>query len=115
MKLIKLFNTLLVVGAITISVAQEQKTAMPKGEIDSFSYVVEQFADINVLRYQISSWDNLTLKEKQLVEVFNTIGQLVLVITEPTTAIDVSSLKTGNYFIKVISDKGTSSSSFIKE
>jgi dipeptidyl-peptidase-3 len=74
MKLIKLFTALFVVGSIAISVAQEQKTTKPKGEIDSFSYVVEQFADINVLRYQISSWDNLTLKEKQLVYYLTEAG-----------------------------------------
>ncbi len=74
MKLIQFFNTLFVVGTIAISVAQEQKTAKPKGENDSFSYVVEQFADINVLRYQISSWDNLTLKEKQLVYYLTEAG-----------------------------------------
>ena len=74
MKLIKLFTALFVVGSIAISVAQEQKTTKPKGEIESFSYVVEQFADINVLRYQISSWDNLTLKEKQLVYYLTEAG-----------------------------------------
>ena len=74
MKLIKLFTALFVVGSIAVSVAQEQKTTKPKGEIDSFSYVVEQFADINVLRYQISSWDNLTLKEKQLVYYLTEAG-----------------------------------------
>ena len=29
--------------------------------------VVERFADINVLRYQVPVWDKLTLKEKELV------------------------------------------------
>lgn len=49
------------------------------------------------------------------VSIYNTLGQLVLVITEPASAIDVSGLKTGHYFIKVISDKGSANSKFIKE
>ncbi len=49
------------------------------------------------------------------VSIYNTIGQLVLVTTTPNNIIDVSSLKTGSYFIKILSDKGTSSSKFLKE
>jgi Leucine-rich repeat (LRR) protein len=49
------------------------------------------------------------------VSIYNTIGQLILVTTTPSDTIDVTSLKTGSYFIKVISDKGTSSSKFLKE
>ncbi|QBZ98628.1 DUF7619 domain-containing protein [Flavobacterium sangjuense] len=49
------------------------------------------------------------------VNIYNTLGQLVQVITNPNETIDVSGLKTGSYFIKIISDKGTASSKFIKE
>lgn len=49
------------------------------------------------------------------MSIYNALGQLVLTSTNPTESIDVSSLKTGNYFVKVISDKGTSSSRFLKE
>lgn len=41
---------------------------------DTFDYVVEQFADIRVLRYQITGWDNLTLKEKELVYYLTQAG-----------------------------------------
>ncbi len=63
---------------------------------------------------------NLTITSKQnvtisSVSIFNTLGQLVQVNTNPTETIDVTSLKTGTYFIKIISDKGTASSKFIKE
>ena len=34
---------------------------------DNFDYMVTQFADIKILRYQIPSWDDLTLKEQKLV------------------------------------------------
>jgi Secretion system C-terminal sorting domain len=49
------------------------------------------------------------------ISIYNALGQLVLTSTNPTQSIDVSSLKTGNYFVKVISDKGTSNSRFLKE
>src|SRR5690554_4059435 len=34
---------------------------------DDFNYVVEQFADIRILRYQNPGWEKLTLKEQELV------------------------------------------------
>jgi hypothetical protein len=49
------------------------------------------------------------------VNIYNTLGQLVEVNTSPSHTIDVSGLKTGNYVIKIVSDKGTASSKFIKE
>jgi len=49
------------------------------------------------------------------VSIYNALGQLVQVNTDPKEIIDVSSLKTGTYFIKVLTDKGTASSKFIKE
>ena len=62
----------------------------------------------------------LTITTKQTVvissiNIYNTIGQLVQVNTNPNEIIDVSGLKTGNYFIRIISDNGTASSKFIKE
>lgn len=64
--------------------------------------------------------DSLTITAKQnvavsFVSIYNMLGQLVKVITSPTETIDVSGLKTGNYFIKIITDKGTSTEKFIKE
>ena len=55
--------------------------------------------------------------EVQSINIYNTLGQLVLVIpnAQNTNNVDVSSLKSGNYFIKINSDKGTSSSKFIKQ
>jgi dipeptidyl-peptidase-3 len=34
---------------------------------DDFNYNVEQFADLSVLRFQVSDWDSLTLNQKKLV------------------------------------------------
>jgi dipeptidyl-peptidase-3 len=39
----------------------------PLKKANDFEFVAEQFADIKVLRYQIPGWENLTLKEKELV------------------------------------------------
>lgn len=41
---------------------------------DDFNYMVEQFADIKVLRYQIPSWGDLTLKEQKLVYYLTQAG-----------------------------------------
>jgi Leucine-rich repeat (LRR) protein len=62
----------------------------------------------------ISSKETIEVKS---ISIYNTLGQLVLVIpnAEKVSKIDVSSLTTGNYFIKINSDKGTSNARFIKE
>ncbi|MET0758978.1 MAG: T9SS type A sorting domain-containing protein, partial [Flavobacterium sp.] len=65
--------------------------------------------------------DILNIAAKETIEVasiniYNTIGQLVLVIpnAQNTSSVDVSGLTSGNYFIKINSDKGTSNTKFIK-
>ncbi len=49
------------------------------------------------------------------ISIYNTLGQLVQVNTKPSQTIDVSELKSGNYLVKIVSDKGTSNTKFIKE
>jgi hypothetical protein len=48
--------------------------------------------------------------------IYNTLGQSVLEIpnAQNIKTIDVSSLKTGNYFLKITSDRGSSSVKFLK-
>jgi hypothetical protein len=65
--------------------------------------------------------DLLNIDTKQTIKVtsiniYNTLGQIVLVIpnAQQTKSVDVSSLKTGNYFVKINSDKGSSSVKFVK-
>ncbi len=55
--------------------------------------------------------------ELSSISIFNTLGQQILVIpnAQKTKLVDVSSLKTGNYFIKVTSTKGSASGKFVKE
>ncbi|WP_109298896.1 dihydrofolate reductase [Aquimarina sp. AU474] len=48
---------------------QEEKVTEEK-----FNHVVEQFADLKILRYQIPGWDNLTLKEQKLVYYLTQAG-----------------------------------------
>ncbi|MFC7773065.1 DUF7619 domain-containing protein [Flavobacterium sp. GCM10027622] len=51
------------------------------------------------------------------VSIYNALGQLVVVIpnAQNTKTIDITNLPSGNYFIKVNSDKGTSNTKFIKQ
>ena len=51
----------------------------------------------------------------QSVEVYNLIGQLVIAVPNATQIIDVTSLETGTYFIKVNTEKGNAVSKFVKE
>jgi len=55
--------------------------------------------------------------EVSFIAIYNILGQQLLVIpnAQQTKQVDVSSLKTGNYFIKLTSDKGTSVGKFVKE
>lgn len=50
---------------------QEEKQEVAE---EKFDYIVEQFADIKVLRYKIPGWDNLTLKEQKLVYYLTQAG-----------------------------------------
>ena len=61
---------------------------------------------------------NINLKsviEINSIQIYNTIGQLVSVQTGNALKVDVSHLKTGNYFIKINTNEGFSTSQFIKE
>ena len=52
--------------------------------------------------------------EIQSLEVYNLQGQLILTQQENTTSIDVSVLRSGMYFIKIISPEGTVFKRFLK-
>ncbi|MDN3672477.1 dihydrofolate reductase [Flavobacterium branchiarum] len=55
--------------------AQVASTSTLKTNNDKpFDFTVEQFADIKVLRYQIPGWENLTLKEQELVYYLTQAG-----------------------------------------
>jgi hypothetical protein len=54
--------------------------------------------------------------EIQSIAVYDILGQMVIALPnlKDTSKIDVSNLRTGNYFLKIKSDKGSSSVKFIK-
>ncbi|MDI1255384.1 MAG: dihydrofolate reductase [Flavobacterium sp.] len=64
-----------VTAAVLISCNKEKTDASEDKKSDEkFEYVAEQFADIKVLRYQIPGWENLTLKEQELVYYLTQAG-----------------------------------------
>lgn len=75
MKLVQYAGIFMTVGVSLMGNAQENKTAKAKStKQPAFNYVVEQFADIKVLRYQIPGWEKLTLKEQKLVYYLTQAG-----------------------------------------
>ena len=73
-----LFVAIAMSSVFLFSCKEEQKDAktaeVTEVKSDDFNYLVEQFADIKVLRYQIPSWDDLTLKEQKLVYYLTQAG-----------------------------------------
>lgn len=55
---------LIMIGLITASCNQEQKKTEPQQE---FKFLLEQFADLKIMRYQVPGFDELTLQQKELV------------------------------------------------
>jgi Leucine-rich repeat (LRR) protein len=82
--------------------------------------VEENLIDTNFTLYPNPVNDILNLSTKQQTKIYsltiyNLLGQQVQTTTSPNKSIDVSILKTGSYFVKVITGKGVSSSKFVKE
>jgi len=64
--------------------------------------------------------NRLTITAKQdmvltSLSIYNTLGQVVQVNTNPIETIDISGLQSGSYFIRITSDKGSATGKFIKE
>lgn len=55
---------LIMIGLITASCNQEQKKTEPQQE---FKFLLEQFADLKIMRYQVPGFDELTPQQKELV------------------------------------------------
>ena len=63
---------------------------------------------------------NLTAKqaiELQSIAIYNVLGQMVLSVPKAKglSTVDVSNITAGNYFLKVVTDKGVSTVKFIKK
>ncbi len=61
----KLILSLVMIVSI-MAVSCNRKTE-PQENKDDFKYLLEQFADIKIMRYQVPGFDDLTLKQKELV------------------------------------------------
>lgn len=76
-KNISIFALLLSLLMVT-ACKEEPKNDIAKSEdtpqVEDFEYVVDQFADLKILRYQIPGFENLTLKEQQLVYYLTQAG-----------------------------------------
>ncbi len=64
----------LLVAALMFSCSKEKKEVIEKETPPKFEYFVEQFADIKILRYQVPSFKELSLKQKQLVYYLSEAG-----------------------------------------
>jgi len=60
--------------AVLVGCNKEKTDAIETKAEAPFEYVAEEFADIKVLRYQVPGWENLTLKEKELVYYLTQAG-----------------------------------------
>ncbi|AUP81012.1 dipeptidyl-peptidase 3 family protein [Flavivirga eckloniae] len=77
MKLKSILN-LVLIATLCLSCGNDKSKDTKKEEVveesTTFDYKVEQFADIQILRYQIPGWENLTLKEQTLVYYLSQAG-----------------------------------------
>ena len=61
-------------------------------EADKFDYTVEQFADLQILRYRVPGFENLSLQQKELVYY----------LTEAACrAVTFSSIRMGKYNLRI--------------
>ncbi len=68
---------MLTIAIVMFSCAESQKQATPEAAVEEkkeFNHVVDQFADLRILRYQIPGWDDLTLKEQKLTYYLTQAG-----------------------------------------
>ena len=71
---IKYFLPILLTAVLLISCKSNTKEVKKNETATEFEYVVEQFADIKILRYQVPGFDELSLKQKQLVYYLSEAG-----------------------------------------
>ncbi|QBA64468.1 dipeptidyl-peptidase 3 family protein [Muriicola soli] len=74
MKLRHFLIAFIALGLIWSCQEKEAPERIADSEAASFEYFVEQFADIQILRYQIPGFDELSLDQKRLVYYLNQAG-----------------------------------------
>lgn len=68
---------IVIASAMALSCGEKKETEKgTEGVVDTeqFEYSIDQFGDVEVLKYQIPGWENLTLKEKELVYYLSQAG-----------------------------------------
>ena len=73
MKLKHILSAVLVIGLLW-SCKEKMVENQPVEVEQKFDYLVDQFADLKILRYQIPGFDEMTLKEKQFVYYMTQAG-----------------------------------------
>lgn len=61
----KIIMCLGIAGLLTACNPKDNKSA--QNEPENFRYLVDEFADLKVMRYQIPEWDQLTLQQKEYI------------------------------------------------
>ncbi len=74
MKLKIIASSLCIAGVLWSCAEKVEEKPTTAVDTPEFDYVVDQFADLRILRYQIPGFDELTLKEKQLVYYLTQAG-----------------------------------------
>ena len=62
----KLFMYIGLAGLLAACAPQPQETA-PETSQPDFKYLVDEFADLRIMRYQVPEWDSLTLSQKTYI------------------------------------------------
>jgi len=71
---IKLLFPIILFSFLLFNCEDEKANYYTPKSTDSFEFKVDQFADLAILRYQIPGWEELTLKEKELVYYLTQAG-----------------------------------------
>jgi dipeptidyl-peptidase-3 len=59
--------TVLTLTMMTLSIASCNQEPSKKPQPEEFKFLLEQFADLKIMRYQVPGFDSLTLQQKELV------------------------------------------------
>jgi hypothetical protein len=88
------------------------KTTLDKSDFEFSNY----FSAYPIPAHEVLNIAKTKEIEIQSISVYDILGQLVIALPniKDASKIDVSNLRTGNYFLKIKSDKGSSSLKFIK-
>ena len=62
--------------AMAMTACTGQKAEKAEATQDNFNYVVDQFADLQILRYQVPGFESLSLKQKQLLYHLSEAAQM---------------------------------------